>query len=115
MFLPALSHQTILELFPKLILFDASTKFKNTLASRFFGKNIASSEGEEWKRFHRIGSKAFSRIWPTEVIGGIAQRFVEVLEKEKTVDISSWLKRLTFDVLSESVLDLKINVLPPFV
>ena len=68
-------------------------KFKDSLATRFFGRNIVSSEGEEWKRFHRIASKAFSRIWPTEVIGEIAQRFLLILEREKNVNITPWFKR----------------------
>lgn len=102
------------EIFPKLLIFTDTGDYKNTLPARFLGRNIVSSVGDEWKRFHRVASKAFSRIWPTEVIGGITLRFVEVLEREKAVDVSSWLKRLTFDVLSESVLDLKINVSPSF-
>lgn len=73
-----------------------------------------ASEGDTWKRFHKISAKAFSRIWPTEVIGGLAAKFISMVEQNPSqvpLDVTPWLKRLTFDVLSETVLDLKIDVL----
>lgn len=81
-----------------------------TLGGKFFGQNIVLSNGDTWRRFHKVLAKPFIKVWPTEVFGVLAKKFFDVIEQEKSLDITPWFKRLTFDVLSETILDLDINV-----
>ncbi|EAU86315.2 614/534 cytochrome P450 [Coprinopsis cinerea okayama7 len=66
-----------------------------------FGDNILSSEGEEWKRFKKIVSPAFSErnnrlVWE-ETIQVLAQLFSDVWENKDRVTIDNT-KDLTFPI-----------------
>lgn len=111
-------------MFPKFLFFKPEGGMAKTLAGGFFGLNVAGSDGADWRRFHRVVSKAFAKIWPTEVIGDVALRAISLITVDKVMDITPWFKkyallcwvayvmcvrRMTFDILAESVLDLRIN------
>ena len=81
------------EEFPKIFNTKFFEKSTLTLSGRFFGKNIVFSDGDLWKKYHRIAAKSFNRIWATEPFGHIAERFIALLRTKKTVEITSLLKR----------------------
>ncbi|KAG2009543.1 614/534 cytochrome P450 [Coprinopsis cinerea AmutBmut pab1-1] len=64
-----------------------------------FGRNILTTEGDEWKRYRKIASPAFSErnnrlVWE-ETTQVVSQLFSDVWQNQERVDVDDCLKDLT--------------------
>ncbi|KAK9763280.1 hypothetical protein K7432_010191 [Basidiobolus ranarum] len=93
--------------FPKIIL---GREQPNTLRAKLSNVNIASSNGEEWKKHRRVANPAFHRTWTTTAFGELMSRLMVEIEKaESAIPIKEFMQRMTLDALGKIIFDYDFN------
>ncbi|KAL7330391.1 hypothetical protein PS15p_205347 [Mucor circinelloides] len=91
------------EYFPKSHAFF-DTLGDSSPAVQFLGKqNVASSNGEKWKKQRKIMNPAFLRASPVKTFSSVVHNLISVIEKESdAVPIANRMKAFTLDALGLS-------------
>ncbi|KAF1802679.1 cytochrome P450 [Mucor lusitanicus] len=91
------------EYFPKSHAFF-DTLGDSSPAVQFLGKqNVASSNGEKWKKQRKIMNPAFLRASPVKTFSSVAHNLIDVIETEsEAVPIANRMKAFTLDALGLS-------------
>ncbi|CAO0796784.1 unnamed protein product [Mucor circinelloides] len=91
------------EYFPKSHAFF-DTLGDSSLAVQFLGKqNVASSNGEKWKKQRKIMNPAFLRASPVKTFSNVVHNLISVIESESdAVPIANRMKAFTLDALGLS-------------
>lgn len=76
------------------------------LAYEFFGdNNIASTDGDNWRRHRRIANPAFKKTWGNEIFDNCVNEVIEKLTETNSepIVVHSLFQKLTLDVLGRGL------------
>ncbi|GBC01637.1 hypothetical protein RclHR1_04270015 [Rhizophagus clarus] len=95
------------DLYPKALLEES---FPKSLVSKYYGKNVVFSNGDEWKRHRRIANPSFRNL-PVHIFVELAVKVLDTMEKidNEPIEISSLMHRLTLDVLGKASFGFDFN------
>ncbi|KAJ9076276.1 hypothetical protein DSO57_1027773 [Entomophthora muscae] len=90
--------------FPKRM--PGNTSIKVMLAIKFLGfLNLASADGEEWRRHRRVANPAFKKTWSTAMFGGCTDNLIDLIKAANgsPLQVHGLFQRLTLDVLGKGL------------
>ncbi|KAL1922699.1 uncharacterized protein VTP21DRAFT_10238 [Calcarisporiella thermophila] len=93
-----------------------STESQGKFILDFFGaENVASSNGEEWRRHRKVLNPAFRHTIPTQPFGDCTLELFEhidsAISRNDAVDIPLLMRRLTLDALGKALFNFNFNAL----
>ncbi|ORX77991.1 cytochrome P450 [Basidiobolus meristosporus CBS 931.73] len=89
--------------FPKIQL---NEELPHTLSAQLGKVNIASANGDEWKRHRRVANPAFHRSWSTSEFGKLVSKLiVEIENTHGPVSVTELMQRMTLDALGKIIFD----------
>ncbi|KAK9762514.1 hypothetical protein K7432_011677 [Basidiobolus ranarum] len=95
------------DIFPKIIL---SREQPNTLQAKLLSVNIATVNGEEWRKHRRVANPAFHRTWTTSIFGELVFKLISEIDRSSThVPVKELMQRMTLDALGKVIFDYDFN------
>ncbi|KAJ1554176.1 hypothetical protein HK096_004712, partial [Nowakowskiella sp. JEL0078] len=92
--------------FEKLLGFDRPFGLQ-TFSNYLFGQNLVVSNGNEWIRHRTVTRQAFAKPLRPSLFGKSVTKLIAIfhnkLSDNKSVDMYSWMQRLTLDVLGRGI------------
>ncbi len=99
-FAPAMVEQVLRS---SMRSFNRQTPVYQTL-TRFLGKGILTSEGEEWRKHRRVVQPAFHRRRLGSFAGAMVRLADEAIDRwDQTIDVGAEMMRLTLSVVGETL------------
>ncbi|KAI9292341.1 cytochrome P450 [Neoconidiobolus thromboides FSU 785] len=97
--------------FPKEIPMD---NFPNSLFAKYMGKNIVYSNGDDWKKYRKIGQRVFKKKFSTSLFHSIILNFIKKVEQANrsintSVDVYKYMQKITMDSLGKGVMGVDFN------
>ncbi|KAJ9079999.1 hypothetical protein DSO57_1029741 [Entomophthora muscae] len=79
---------------------------KLMLASKILGMtNLASADGDEWRRHRRVANPAFKKTWSTTMFGDCTTNLINLIQSANgaPLQVQGLFQRLTLDVLGKGL------------